>query len=239
MNDEERTIIARARDYPYPFPRESFLYTDDGPRPFEPGQTEGRTPVLAIGSNQSPIRLNQKFGHDARHTIPVQRATLADFDVVYSAHIAAYGSVPAMLQAAAGCNVAVAMTWLDDEQLATMNDSELSSANYHLAELENLTLRLDDGRVVERMYVYVSQRGHVRGPDGEAMALRAVPCEGRVLNAFHTHDTLEIVRERFAAELRPEVFILQLVRDRDYRRGIIAKMSVDAVPFAYPMRIIE
>lgn len=239
MNDEERAIVARARDYPYPFPHESFLYTDDGPQPFAPEQTESRTPVLAIGSNQSPIRLNQKFGHDARHTIPVQRAALADFDVVYSAHIAAYGSVPAMLQAATGCTVAVAITWLDDEQLAIMNETELSSANYHLAELGNLALRLDDGRVVDRMCAYVSQRGHVRGPGDQAMALRAVPCEGRVLSAFHTHDALEIVREKFAAELSPAAFILRLVRDRDYRRGIIAQMSADAVAFAYPMCIIE
>ena len=59
---DERAIVARARDYPYPFPAESFIYSDDGPKPFAVEATAGRIPVLAIGSNQSPIRLGQKFG---------------------------------------------------------------------------------------------------------------------------------------------------------------------------------
>ena len=124
---KHRAIVARARDYPYPIPPESFIYTDDGPQPFTSDSVEGRTPVLAIGSNQSPIRLSQKFGHDARHTIPVQRARLSGFDVVFSAHIAAYGSVPAMLQVSPEATVSIAITWLDEEQLAqTVPSSSVS-----------------------------------------------------------------------------------------------------------------
>ena len=112
---DERAIVARARDYPSPIPAESFIYSDDGPQPVISDSIEGRTPVLAIGSNQSPIRLSQKFGHAPRHRIPVQRAELHGFDVVFSAHIAAYGSVPAMLQLSPGARMSIAVTWLDDE----------------------------------------------------------------------------------------------------------------------------
>lgn len=236
---DERAIVARARDYPYPIPPESFIYSEDGPQPFTSDSVEGRTPVLAIGSNQSPIRLNQKFGHDARHRIPVQRAQLTGFDVVFSAHIAAYGSVPAMLQVSPGASVSIAITWLDDEQLAIMNQSELASANYHLAELSGLDLRLDDGRQADVMYAYVSRRGHVLGPGDNAMSLQAIPCEGRRYEAFHTHDALEVVRERFAPDESPEQFILSLVKDKAYRVSIIEKMAETAVPFGYPVRIVE
>ena len=80
--------LHRARNYPYDFPAHSFTYRDGALGDFEPALTDNRTPVLAIGSNQSPQRLAQKFGHDASHVIPVQRAQLADFDVVFSAHTA-------------------------------------------------------------------------------------------------------------------------------------------------------
>jgi hypothetical protein len=115
-------ILAAARDYPYEIPRRSFVYSKRGLLDFDPGLCDRRTPVLAIGSNQSPARLAQKFGHDAAHVIPVQRATLRNFDVVYSAHISRYGAVPAMLQTSQGASVTVAVTWLDDAQLGIMGN---------------------------------------------------------------------------------------------------------------------
>ena len=127
QNDDPR--LSRARGYPYSIPERSFVYRDRGIGDFDPALLAGRTPVLAIGSNQSPQRLVQKFGHDASHVIPVQRARLADFDVVYSAHIASYGAVPAMLQTCAGAAVHVAVTWLDDTQLEIMHASEITAAN--------------------------------------------------------------------------------------------------------------
>lgn len=236
MND--RDLVARARDYPFPFPQEAFVYTDRGLREFEPALTQGRTPVLAIGSNQSPIRLGQKFGHDARHQIPVQRAKLSGFDIVFSAHIATYGSVPAMLQVAPEATVSVAITWLDDEQLEIMNKTEVTSANYHLAELSELALELDDGRHIDAMHAYVSRRGHLDGGAGNAIALQAMTCAGRRLPAMHTGQVLELVREMHAAELDSADFILRMVKDSDYRRSIVTAMQAGAGAFEYPMRIV-
>ena len=71
------------------------------------------------------------------------------------------------------------------------------------------------------------------------MGLRAVPCDGRKFAAFHTHDALEIMRERHAAELTPNGFVVKLVQDAAYRRSIIESMSTDAVAFAYPMTVIR
>lgn len=55
------------------------------------------TAVLAIGSNGSPEQLARKFQQSrfpGRVLIPVVRAVLEDFDVVYAPLIAAYGSCP-------------------------------------------------------------------------------------------------------------------------------------------------
>ena len=105
MNQDISDILSRARDYPYDFPRLSYTYCNGETIAFESGHTEGRVPVLAIGSNQSPIRLKQKYGHLENQMIPVQRASLTDFDIFYCAHVTAYGAIGAMLQHSPGRRV--------------------------------------------------------------------------------------------------------------------------------------
>ena len=62
--DEKEALLNRARDYPYWAPSQSYVWDpDDDPRdlqPFDPELTEGRWPVLAVGSNRSPEQLARK-----------------------------------------------------------------------------------------------------------------------------------------------------------------------------------
>ncbi|HEX9583553.1 MAG TPA: hypothetical protein VGB36_03515 [Gammaproteobacteria bacterium] len=230
-------ILAAARDYPYEIPRRSFVYSKHRLLDFDPGLCDRRTPVLAIGSNQSPARLAQKFGHDAAHVIPVQRATLRNFDVVYSAHISRYGAVPAMLQTSQGASVTVAVTWLDDAQLGIMGQSEVAAANYAFALLENLSLQLDDGSTLSTAHAYVSSRGHLC--HGGPVGLAAIHCEGRNFPAMTTAQALELVRKRTAPQIPADEFVLRLVSDDDYRAWVTRLIGADAVPFAYPCRILH
>ncbi|MCK5621123.1 MAG: hypothetical protein KAJ11_02450, partial [Alphaproteobacteria bacterium] len=92
---ETRAKLDRARGYPYAIPEASYVWRAGEVAAFDPAMRKDRTPVLAIGSNQSPRQLTRKFGDEGE--IPVQRARLRDFDIYYSAHITGYGSVPAML----------------------------------------------------------------------------------------------------------------------------------------------
>src|SRR4051794_15233055 len=86
---EADAIVRRAIDYPYAAPSHSYLYDASAAGgwralPPEPSLLEGRTPVLAAGSNRAPARLAQKFRElfpAAR--IPVTRAHLGGFDSVY------------------------------------------------------------------------------------------------------------------------------------------------------------
>ena len=56
-------------------------------------------------------QLLRKFGDS--ETIPVTKARLWDYDVFYSAHVASYGSIPAVLGGAVvGTVVDVFVTWL-------------------------------------------------------------------------------------------------------------------------------
>jgi len=57
------------------------------------------TPVLAYGSNASVQQLRREFSGFTTFTfIPVIKAKLYNFGVVYSAHFSAYGAVPLTLQ---------------------------------------------------------------------------------------------------------------------------------------------
>lgn len=237
--DDRAPLLARAREYPYAIPRRSFTYTDAGIAEFDSELCAGRTPVLAIGSNQSPSRLAQKFGGGIAHVIPVQRARLRDFDVVYSAHISRYGAVPAMLQVSTGSEVEIAVTWLNEEQLEIMHASETSAANYGFARLEGLTLTLEGGGQAGQAHVYLSSRGHLAEADGGAIALSAIRCSGRSYPSMTTSQALESVRRKVAPDMDVDDFVLRLVNDDDYRLNVGGQLGADAVAFGYPFETVS
>ena len=228
--------LARARDYPYAIPGDSYTWKGGAVTVFDPDARSRRTPVLAIGSNQSPQQLTRKFGGTGE--IPVQRARLADFDIYYSAHITAYGAVPAMLQHAPGTAVALSVTWLDDRQLGIMHETELRAANYRFAAIDDIDLALDCGSRLSDICLYVGVHGHLTH-EGEAVAMAAAPAEGRRPKALSTAEVLEIVRERFSPRDDPADFVLKLVDDNGFRAACTANLAEDAVPFAHPARNLK
>lgn len=228
---EREAKLVRARGYPYEIPHGSYTWRGGAVAPFDPPARSGRTPVLAVGSNQSPQQLTRKFGGAGE--IPVQRARLAAFDIYYSAHITAYGSVPAMLQHAPGAAVTLSVTWLDDKQLGIMHETELRAANYRYGTIEDIDLKLDCGSQLDEIHLYVGVHGHLVH-EGEPVALAAVPAAGRHPKALTTAEVLEIVRERVAPADGPEEFVVRLVDDSGFRAACTAAIAADAVPFAHP-----
>jgi hypothetical protein len=231
--------LARARDYPYFVPDRSYMWQAGQPdamavTAFDPALAEGRTPVLAVGSNQSPLQLARKYGGDGDHAIPVQRATLRDFDVVYASHISTYGAVPAMLQRAPGVAVTLFVTWLDEPQLDIMHATE---GNYHFAEIAEIDLALEGGGRRDSVYLYVAQLGHLVR-DGAATGLRAVPAHGRKNGESTTADMLRHVQDRLGVGGDHDAFVLRLIEDEGYRRECIDRLSEDAAKFDYPFRVL-
>ena len=239
MNDDPfRTdpVLANAAGYPYDITEHSFTFVAGEAAPFDPALTGGRKPVIGYGSNQSPIRLRQKYGTD-HAPIPVQRAWLSDHDVVFSAHFSSYGSLPAALRHVPGTRVAVAVNWLSDIELAVMHPTEID--NYHFARLTGLALDLDGGRTIDTAFAYLSFRGHVG--DGERpFALREIMAENRQLPELGQLEALTLMRDRIAPDHDLHDFVHAHISDAGLRAERVIHLQGDAVPVAHaPHEVIE
>jgi hypothetical protein len=226
--------LARAAGYPYDITAHSFTFIDGEARPFDRAHTQGRLPVVGYGSNQSPIRLRQKYGTD-HAPIPVQRAWLADHDVVFSAHISGYGSVPAALRYAPGTRVAVAVTWLSEAELAVMHPTETD--HYDFARLADIRLSLDGGDELDSAFAYLSFRGHV-GEGGLPFALAEIRAEGRSLPALRQLEMQALVRDRLSPEADLAAFVRANIDDAQVRRERIARLEADAVAVTHAVHAI-
>jgi hypothetical protein len=236
------TALARARGYPYALPEESYVWDNDVVHPFDSSLRAGRTPVLAVGSNQAPEQLTRKFGRDAVAPIPVQRCHVRDFDVVYAAHIARYGSVPAMLQASPGTEVSLFVTWLDDGQLEIMNHTELDSAHYHYGLLEDVVVTLDDGSQMQELHAYVGRRGNLL-QDGAAVALAGITARNRRYTALDCAGMLATLHQRLtdtalAHDGPVDDFVIRLIEDHGYREACVDALGDGAVAFGYPYKVV-
>jgi len=151
-----------------------------------------RRPVVAYGSNANPDVLREKLADKWPTFVPMLRARLHDFDVVYSAHVSPKGAIPATLYESPGTRVAVFVLLLDNTQLAAMDATEPNYDRMLLAK--PVTLTLDLGRSADS-YVYVSRHG-VLSVDGAPRHVDPVPASARSFLGMAERDALEIARER-------------------------------------------
>lgn len=222
-------VLARAAGYPYGITDHSFTLIDGEARPFDASLVAGRTPVIGYGSNQSPDQLRRKYGEN-RSPIPVQRAWLDDHDVVYSAHFASYGSLPAALRHTPGTRVAVAINWLDDEQLAVMHPTE--QQNYHFARLGGIALYTAEGTLLDSAHAYLGFRGHI-ARDGVPVALAAVRAENRTLPALGQLAALAWLRDHMAPGTGLAEFVRAHIDDVGLRGSRVAALLDHAVAVAH------
>jgi len=235
--------LALAKSYPFPVPGRSYLFRDGAARPLESGTSQaarfaGRRPVIGHGSNRSPEQLLRKFGTGAE--IPVSRAWLRDYDVVYSAHVSQYGSIAANLQHSPGTVAEVYVTWLTEDQLGRMHETELGGENYYYGRLTGVWLGLEAGPAAAQdgAYVYLSTRGCLArdgGPLGLApVGLAEVASKDRAHGALDQVGVLDLVRARHRPERDLDHHILETIRDPAGRKALIAEMEADAVPAEAP-----
>jgi len=226
---ETDPVLIRAAGYPYDITVHSFTFVAGTEAPFDPRLRAGRHPVIGYGSNQSPLRLRQKYGTD-HAPIPVQRAWLDDHDVVYSAHFSSYGSLPAALRHVPGTRVAVAVNWLSDIELAVMHPTEIDS--YHFSKLVNLKLDLDGGESLDTAFAYLSFRGHV-GDGDNPIALREIRAENRRLPELGQRDALALMRDRIAPGDDLADFVRRHINDAAERENRVAWLQGNALPVAH------
>lgn len=229
--------LAWAKAYPFAIPDHSYVFVNGGIKPLD-GETgamfAGRTPVLATGSNQSPQQLQRKYGNGGSDVvIPVTRASLHDFDAVYSAHITSYGSIPSTPHPSPGTVVRLFINWLTEPQLRRMHETEQPGENYHFGRLKGVRLELEGGRRLAEVFGYVSAHGCLTR-DGEPLGLSAVFAENRRYVALGQVDAIAHARDHAAPGKAIDDFILDAVAEPKLRKSHIATLRSHARPAAFP-----
>src|SRR3954451_11783469 len=218
VDADPKAIVERALAYPFSPPDGSYVIEGRTPRPVRSSDVRNdRHVVLAYGSNSSTRALLRKFGGDLH--LPVLKGRLEGFDVVYSSHLSAYGSVPVTLHQAPGATIETFVTLVTDEQLVRLAETEF---NYAIRRLDG-TRFAGDEIDVEGPIAFVSRHGAL-GIDGAPVRLvdRDQPT------------MLERVRSHLAPDEPLEDFIVENVRNPRRAVALTAKLKERKLPFEAP-----
>jgi hypothetical protein len=215
--DERSEVLQRALGYPYEAPAESFVQLGERTLALADAEVDlsNRTAVLAYGANAAPEALARKLGGNAE-PLPVLRATLSGFDVVYSAHVSAYGSVPATLRPSSGTEVDAFVAHPTAGQLRLL---EASEPNYALTALNRDCCRYTEGTGPDGLSAFLSRHGCLR-LDGSEIALAAVTARGRILGEMSQPEVLERLRGALRPELDLESFVAECAAGASSLRGL-------------------
>jgi hypothetical protein len=185
--------IARALGYPWERPAGSYLLRGGAVEPLgamEPSARKravgrftapgrGRLPVLSIGSNAAPSVAERKFAHfedEEDRAVLALSGHLHDFDVGVAPQPALYGSLPATLFPSPGTAVRATLLWVTPAQFTQLAWSEIS---YRLGRLRTRFEVDENGPGYDEVLVFISRFGAFC-PDGEPVALAAIPARARV-----------------------------------------------------------
>lgn len=214
--------IERAKAYPFRRPECSYIFTHDHEHLLEGHpdtwevDLEGLTPVFGYSSNPSPVALAHKFAAIPEVHIPVIACQVEGYDAVYSSHVSA-GYIPATIHPSGGTRIQGFMTYLNEVELQTMNDSESLGVNYELVELE-------DGTELERPLSYVSLHGQLE-IDGSLRAVPGTIAKDRKFEEMAQREVLEKVIETVAPEERTDQFIGTAIANLTRRKAWTAKLK--------------
>jgi hypothetical protein len=220
-------MFDRALNYPYAAIEEDFLFTDGAAIELEDDSfLNNRQAVLAVGSNRSPEQLVRKFGKN--ETIPVTKATLRDYDVFYSAHIASYGSIPAVLGRSDGTLVDLSVTWLLPHQLERMHETEARGKSYDYGESSSLQLDLGNDRSAKSIGCYLGRNG-CASFDGGPIVLKEVMASDR---KFPSADQKTILTHLYFSSCRNKSFekwLETIIKDDDFRARVSEELAGSAI----------
>lgn len=239
MSETMNDPVAHAKSYPFPVLGRSYVFRDGVPSDMlDPVfDKTGRTPVLAAGSNQSHEQLARKYAGISKHTeIPIQRGILSDFDSVYAAHLAGYGSVPSTFFPSDGTQVTTYVLWLDDSQLNRMHETE---RNYTYDHLYDIKVRIEDSdELLSEAYAYSAKVGCI-GHCGKPIALREISALNRKLPSMSQVEILEHIRYRLAPEEPLDVFIGVHIANPELRAFRTSGLSEDAIFPDFPRTVMR
>jgi len=199
-------ILKRALDYPYATPGHSYLYRDGEAAELPAGRPglDGRTPLLAYGANAAPTALARKLAPLPIVGMPVLRAELEGFDVVYSAHVSPYGAIPGTLRPSEGAIAPVFVVYPNEEQLALLSATE---PNYELRRLSGVICRVEEAGILNAVDAFASRHGCLT-LDAHDVALAAVASANRSLPALTEREVQARVRDLLEPRASLEDFVI-------------------------------
>jgi hypothetical protein len=194
--EQMRERLRRANEYPYAIPDHSFVQLGERTTALtEVPDLAGRRPLLAYGSNAAPEALVRKLAAEPDVPLPLIRAELEDFDVVYSDHLSPYGAVPATLHPSPGTSVMTFVAYPTDRQRQRLATTE---PNYEERRLASVCCRLELGGPLRELDAFLSRHGFLPF-DGSPVALTAVVARGRMFPALDQTAAKRLRASRAAA----------------------------------------
>ncbi|WP_371673161.1 hypothetical protein OG985_39260 [Streptomyces sp. NBC_00289] len=198
--------------YPGAWPRESGVLHGDRLLPLDRPVHEGRSPVLAVGSNANPGQLRDKMAEfGITSPIPMVRSRVTGIGVGVSAHVSRLGYVSASPFHAPAAVRELFVIWLDEEQLRVVDASEgvpLPKGNFRRAWLSAPEVRIEvaDGVTLPGGYAYVNRHGVLRDGSG---APRAHPGQRELLSELlagsaRWRELFGVTPEEFCARARAD-----------------------------------
>ena len=225
-------LILRALNYPYSYPAYDFVLDNGSTAPLQDRKSlEGRIPVLAIGSNRSPEQLLRKFGD--QDFLPVTCVKLCDYDVVYAAHIASYGSIPAVLARSPGTIVDIAITWLTKLQLQRMHETEAIGINYDYGFSDSLKINADYDYKNHNIGCYLGRRGCLNIM-GNIIALKEITATKRVFSALSQSEILKEIWLQEQKEIQFEAWLKGLIENKEARQSTATTFERTAIRNVLP-----
>ncbi len=220
---KELNFFQRATLYPYKAPDFSFSFLDGA---FVKGlhlPLKDRYPVLSIGSNRSPYQLMKKFTSNDRFC--VTPAYLYEMDVVYSALISSYGSIPATLWPSAGTKVKLNIAWLNETQLNKMHLTEGIGIAYEFIEIKYNYIELKDCETPKKVFAYVSKNGAIM-LDNLPLRLSAIVASNKKFYSKTELSMLRLIKELFVKNNHSlKDWIKKIIQNKNYRLDFINLLS--------------
>jgi hypothetical protein len=224
--------------YPFEVPGHSFVWSAEGVDPLLGSVpmdqvSAGRHPVLAIGSNASPAQLTRKFG-DPRFTdpaspegsIPVLAATVEGVDVVYGAHVAPYGSLPATLVDTPGTRAQVFITWVTELQWQRLNETEGLGHAYQLRPVDAVRCHGED---VGAALAYVTVGGAcVLG--GSPLGLASIHAPGSRWPRGTQRQAWDLLAADMGCDVDGEALLQRVLGSSGWRERVESHLAASNVP---------
>jgi hypothetical protein len=161
----------------------------------------------------------------------VTRARLRDHAVVYAAHFAVYGALPATLHRVPGAASEVFLTWLTHEQLLCMHASEGVGARYDYVELGGVGIEVDGLGSIDAAGAYVSRNGALVTDQGP-VRLAAVPARDCALPAAAQPAMLRSIHARLAPAWPYRRFMQRILSSLRYRTRASTTLGRTAIPWS-------